>query len=306
LTVYIADRESGASVFDNILGACNCGGVPQYEVSASALSEKKEYQTHWQMNAEHYEKQGCYDWMAAQLDELAPRRVLDIGCGAGQGIRALYRRFGCEILALDENIECLRKSASGVRREGMKAQLVERFTYIALPGNRHAIAVDQTPISASRQAVLVQGDPLLDDQLLFSYIRSKAPFDALTIWLCGTFNIRRTCANLDGFDIGGPNEYRLHVQNKTYTLAAELLRSGGVLHVVDRGEVPATEELRESFLDSHREQASDTDIEVLDINYRLYNDLERKGVRMVVTYGSSGRVGDMSQLAMLSVRSRKP
>lgn len=280
--------------------------MPQYEISTTALSEKKDYQVHWQMNAEHYEKQGCYEWMATQLDELKPRRVLDIGCGNGQGVRALHRRFGCQILSLDENVECLRQSAAALRGDGAKVQIVERFTYVALPGDRHVIGVDQTPITASRQAVLLQGDLLLDDQLLFSHLRAKAPFDAVTIWLCGVFNMRRTCANLDDFKIKEPDEYRLYVQNKTYEFAAELLRSGGILHIVDRGEVPATEKLRESFLDSHREQAKSTNLEVLDLNHRLYTDLVRKGVRMVITYGTSGRVGDMSQLAMLSVRSRKP
>ena len=277
-----------------------------YQLSANALAEKEEYQTHWQMNAEHYKEQGTYEWMAAQLDSVRPRRILDIGCGNGQGVSALYRRFGCQVLAVDENIHCLRESASVLRRDGAKTQIIERFTYIAQSQGRHVIAVDQSAITATRQAIMLQGDLLLDDQLLFSYLRSKAPFDAVTVWLCGAFNMRHTCANLDDFRIAGPNEYRLHVQNKTYQFAGELLRSGGVLHVVDRGEVPATDQLRNSFLDSHREQAEETDLEVVDINHRLYTDLDRKGVRMVLTRGTSGRKPDMSQLAFLSVRSRKP
>lgn len=280
--------------------------MPQYEISTSAIAEKKEYQTYWQMNAEYYEKQGCYEWMAAQLDALKPRRVLDIGCGTGEGVRALYRRFGCQVLSLDENIECLRMAARVLRKEGAKTQVIERFTYVAMPNERHAIGVEERPITSSRQAILLQGDILLDDELLFNYLRSKAPFDAMTIWLCGVFNMRRTCANLDNYKMKETNEYRLYVQNKTYKLAAELLRSGGILQVVDRGEVPATDELRVDLLNSHRDQAKPTDLEVLDLNYRLYKDLDKKGVRMVVSLGTSGRVADLSQLAMCSIRSRKP
>jgi len=60
------------------------------------------------------------------------------------------------------------------------------------------------------------------------------------------------------------------------------------------------------ILDSHRDQAKEMDLEVQDLNDRLYTDLSKKGVRRVVSLGISGRVADVSQLCMFSIRSRKP
>lgn len=51
---------------------------------------RKIYDRNWQKNAAHYASQGCYEWMASLLKPFAPKRILDIGCGEGSGILALF------------------------------------------------------------------------------------------------------------------------------------------------------------------------------------------------------------------------
>jgi hypothetical protein len=52
----------------------------------------------------------------------------------------------------------------------------------------------------------------------------------------------------------------------------EILRKGGVLQVVDRGEPPASDFLREDTLNAHREQASVTSLKVTDLQFTMYEE----------------------------------
>src|SRR3954464_9763491 len=77
---------------------------------ATAAAEKAAYLDYWRHNATSLALQGCYGWMAAQLDFLKPKRILDIGCGTGEATLALFQRFSPDIIAIDENMSCLRQT----------------------------------------------------------------------------------------------------------------------------------------------------------------------------------------------------
>lgn len=277
------------------------------EEFATAAAEKAAYADHWIQNAGSFSKQGCYEWMAEQLDNIQPKRIFDIGCGTGQGLLALHRRFDCEIVAIDENLQCLRQAHRLFRNDGIKVGLRFRFKYCQKANGTHSIRIDGAEINIPDRIKLIQADLLLNDTSFETYLRSKAPFDAITIWLIGAYQCRLTCADLFPFQITSPLEYRLHVQNRTYALASKILRPGGVLQVVDRGEALESEELREDELKSHREQAALGDLNVHELRSRPY--VERatsKGVGMVMSPGTSGRIPDQIQTTMHSILSVKP
>jgi SAM-dependent methyltransferase len=254
------------------------------EMRMTADDEKREYEASWTGNARSYAAQGCYEWMAAQLDTFQPKRVLDIGCGTGEGLVSLHRRFRCGILSIDENAYCLRSAAAAMRGEGAKVQVKERYDYLDYDDGRHLLGVRPGPIELSREVMLVQGDILLEDHELFRFIESKATFDAVTIWLTGALMGRQTCINLDNIEMKDIAEYRLRMQNKAYELAARVLRHGGALQVVDRGEIPETDDLRNEFCVSHQEQASATDLVVQGVVFRPYDELTGgKGIRVLPT-----------------------
>ncbi len=244
--------------------------------------------------------------MASQLEPIHPRKIFDIGCGTGEGIAAIRQRFGCNILSIDENIFCIRRSAGVMRDLGAKVQTLERFRYFDEPSGRHALGIENAPINLSREVMLVQADILLPDNAFREFLFKKAPFDAVTVWLIGAYMGRQSCINLDTLNRKNFGEYRLYAQNRVYELAAQILPKGGVLHIVDRAEVPGTQELRDDVLNGHRAQAASTDLEVQTLSYRPYIEHTRgQGIRMVTTPGTSGRKTETPDVAMISVTSRK-
>lgn len=102
-----------------------------------------------------------------------------------------------------------------------------------------------------------------------------------------------------------PDTYRLRVQNRVYKLAAQVLRPGGWLQVVDRGEPPTEQFLLDDVFKAHRDQASPTNLEVFSVQHREYVE-STSGIRMVASTPASGRTSDLTKLAMVSVLSRKP
>lgn len=147
---------------------------------------------------------------------------------------------------------------------------------------------------------------LFDDLEVHRFLEEQAPFDAVTIWLIGTYMWRKDCRNLTGLNIANGGDYRLRVQNRVYELAAKILRPCGILQVVDRGEAPSTESLMSDHMQAHRDQASVTDLEVFDVKFRTYTEPADRGVRMVASPGTSGRTAATEELSMISTLSRRP
>lgn len=268
--------------------------------------EKREYARHWSNNAEHFKSQDCYSWMAAKLAPLAPKKILDVGCGTGQGIAALMEQFCPQIVSLEENADCIKAAAERLRTQKYSVNAILRVGYEEHSDGSHYMHFDQTLIDSKSPITLLHADVLMNDPEMLRFINNSGPFDAVTIWLIGTYMMRANCRNLASLNIQSASDYRLHVQNRIYELAHQVLRPGGYLHVVDRGLPLDTHERFNQVLLAHREQAEPTDLEVFDVTWRDYAEPTNWGVKMVANPDSNGQFPDTSSLAMISVLSRKP
>lgn len=244
--------------------------------------------------------------MAEQLNFLKPKRVLDVGCGTGEGLLALLAAYSPHIISLEENAECIRHATDAIFTNGFPVEPIFRLGYVEHRDGTHDMVHDQTPIAVSKQVSLIHSDLLADDPAVAGFLESQEKFDAITVWLMGTFMMRRTCRNIAPLAVKDGNDYRLRVQNRAYDLAHKVLRPGGVLHIVDRGEPPTTKHLQDDLLAAHRDQASTTDLEVFDLKYREYTEPTERGISMVPSPGKSGRLVELKTLAMLSTMARKP
>lgn len=271
--------------------------------------ERKKYSESWSsVNSDKFERDGHYDWMASLIGGL--ERVLEIGTGDGRGTCALLKAGHC-VVSIDENPMCLTSAEERIRSAGFKVAYKKR-EQVRQRGDGYEVSY--APLSevvplVTGSALLIEGD-VLNDPALLAWLHEQPRFDAVVCWLMGTHQARPFDAALKPLHIQDARGYRLLVQNKVYVLADMVLRSGGVLQVVDRGEslANANNLVRADRLASHQEQASVTSLQVdPNIVDRPYEEpAAAGGIRMGVSLPTSGRVPDMEKKTLASIISRKP
>lgn len=272
-------------------------------------AEKTRYCSYWSHNAQTFDQQGCYGWMASKLKPYAPKRVLDIGCGTGEGLAALLRLGVESIVCFEENFDCIKATESKLIGLGFQVSVVPRIGYLEQQDGTHEFIIEQSePISELGTVTLVHADPFLlqVDQPLKEFLEKTPRFDAVTIWLIGTYNMRRSCRAIRNLPINDARDYRLFLQNKIYEMADQVLVPGGVLHAVDRGIVPDTEQLREMSFKMHVEQAEVTSLVPTDFDFMLYSEPTVRGVGMTGVNTDNPAVKDDGRRAMHSMISLKP
>ena len=262
------------------------------------------YVKQWKSSSSSFSDQGCYDWMASQLEEIRPRRIFDVGCGLGFGLIELFKRFDPEqIISIDENRVCIESASELLRTRGVDSDVLLRMPSRAVADKLHVLEFEQDIVSSNKKAVLVESDLIIDPQLE-PFLVSQNKFDAVTVWLIGTHFVRDECVNLKTLSIPSAGTYRLHVQNRVYLLADKILKPGGVLHVVDRGEPLSTDLFKQEHIASHCEQAEGTQLKFRAADWRYYDE-PNNGVKMVKTLGTSGRDPNLERLAMVSIQFQK-
>lgn len=162
----------------------------------------------------------------------------------------------------------------------------------------------RTPIGLSLPlpVALIEAD-VCNDPHVEEVLLAEGEFDAVTVWLSGVHMKRQEHQTVARANIQSDYQHRLFVQNHVYELADKVLRQGGVLQVVDRGEAPTTQMLRDDLTRSHGEQAAPTSLQVQAIAHAPWSPPENTRVPMSLTAGISGNVD--VQFAMISVISIK-
>jgi len=262
---------------------------------------RERYANNWANgHAEHFKLQGDYEWMAQFLGGC--QRIMEVGTGDASGTIALCRR-GAVVVSIEKNPFCQQLAEKKLRSAGINVISEQRGTINPLDDGTYETVYASVESVVPTEGVLLLGGDVTGDLELAKWAIANTPFDGIACWNVGTHQFN---SNLTS----DPSEYRLIVQNRVYEMAHRLLRSGGILHVVDRGRAPTEEHLQamiESQLDGHRDQASVTNLCVdSNITYRVYQPpKDNTGISMQAADTSSFEF-DGDNMAFWSIVSRKP
>jgi hypothetical protein len=181
-----------------------------------------QYAQEWQESAEAFFSASHYNWMSEQLGDA--KRVIEVGCGSGASTEALVRT-GRQVLVIESNQHCAEIADGRLSSKGIAAEL----------------------ISADRLTNLLSWDEagvkLLVEDVLSTELEQRLPhgwFDAIVCWMTGSnpehigIAIGKPYMQFDGSEMP---MYRSKVQERCYELGLLAMKSGGIVHVVDRAAI---------------------------------------------------------------------
>jgi SAM-dependent methyltransferase len=267
--------------------------------------DKKKYISEWHKDSNYFLEQNYYNWMANCLFEnINPVKMLDIGCGSGNGIIELLKNENIEnIISIEENEFCIDASIKNIEGKEISLKKIIRnkpaFSKEGMYVNEYS-DIDDFELE---RVNIIQGD-ILHDQKIKEYIK-RQKYDAITCWLLGTHESIQYNFDYINAGVQDTKTFRLLVQNFLYELADIILNENGFLHIVDRGEIPDNDETMAQYFACHKDQASVTSLKVEQIKYLRYEPIE-DGIRMInSTYSDHDRKNTLNGTAFISVISRK-
>lgn len=211
---------------------------PQFGVAMTP----SQYATEWERSAAAFSSAGHYKWMSEQLGKA--KRVIEIGCGSGASTEALLND-GRYVLAIESNRQCANLALQRLKEKGIFA---DEITIEQL---------SQLPPSQEAKLQIVVADVLSLD---FDQI-SPGTFDAIVCWMTGTHPHHISHALNKSYTSLGQNDmalYRTTIQDRCYELGTHVLKSEGVVHVVDRAAIRSWSDkdwMREELVKLHRSMA---------------------------------------------------
>ncbi len=254
---------------------CFCGNGRLYQDCHKLLAEapneekcamaQKIYARDWVETSKNHKSDGIYNWGAVNLEKYQPRRILDIGCGSGDGLVALIETFGnnIKIVSLDENPHCIDAAQKTLEEKGITVSVIKRG-HVTVDHNGFQKHFSAFEIPESSQVTLIESD-ICHDPYLENSLRKLEPFDLITVWFIGTHTMIQLNKDIQSSYVKSNADYRIYVQNKAYDLGELFLRPKGILNAIDRLPAPFTDKMRAILIEHHTEQASTTSLAVTDV-----------------------------------------
>lgn len=265
--------------------------------------ERKKYLNQWKGDSKFFYDKGLYNWMCSSISN--SKRVLEIGCGSGLSTLSLIEN-GHNIIAIDENIQCLNNTKKLLESRNIKVKLIKRETLFIDGTTYYEYKFNKIKYVLKEDEVLLIESDIINDNNLEEWL-NDIEIDCVVCWLIGSHGARRFNKYIKDGNINTPGEYRITVQNKVYEVSDKILKRNGILHLVDRVKMPENEEEKKLFRESHEEQASVTDLVIENIDFKQYSHDINNGVEMSTEDDNKVYKQDkLHNVALSSVICRKP
>lgn len=263
---------------------------PHFSVFDKQMIEEKRtsYIESWSITAKHYEGQGYYDWMAQQVSDF--KKILEIGTGDGRATKQLLDN-GHQVISIDENPKCLNATEKYLIESGYKVKRLDR-EILKFHNDCYDINYSTIENIDNNFDVLLINADIANDPELYELLKAEK-LDAVICWLIGSHGARPF--NKSVIENGNPMDpahYRILTQNRVYEVADQILESGKILHIVDRG-AELTNEQRDALIECHEDQASVTKLlvqpeSILSLNYS--DPISDNAMEMLHTNQATGEI----------------
>lgn len=230
---------------------------------------QREYARRWEGNASAYQAQGLYGRLAAHILRFgSARRVIDIGCGRGQGLAELRKLTGESglLVGIDENPCCLEAAAQLLS----VARPATRLVQVPTPGRTYDVQAMVKLLPPVAPTILVQADMLRPDPEFEDWILTLAPVDAVTMWFSGVHPARQHDKIIRDLDIDSDRLHRMANDMSALDLAEGVLPSGGLLQIVGRSTTNEEAALLEETTDTMRALARHGPFDIVDVELHRY------------------------------------
>lgn len=232
------------------------------------------YAKNWAVNAQHYDAQGLYSRLASELIAIGDiKRVLDVGCGLGQGLEALSAALPQSsrlIVGIDENPHCL-QIASERLAVPAAGKAFHRIRSERQLSGYYASKVSTAPLKLAGELLLVNVDLMVPDPAFENWLDLMGPFDAVTMWFSGVHQARSMTKISQKLGAESDADLREALEDQVMEFAIRRVRPSGVVQMVQRfaGDAEAVRQQRAAEV---RNSLAGYPFELISVTEYLYDE----------------------------------
>ncbi|MEH6741549.1 MAG: class I SAM-dependent methyltransferase [Sulfitobacter sp.] len=246
------------------------------------------YANGWSQNADRYKAQGLYSKLALDLVSVGNiEKVFDIGCGLGHGLEALQGALSAQeslIIGVDENPDCIAGAVERLDLELNPAAHQRLKSKRQLSGH-FSIQVKKVRLPTPGPIFVINADMLIGDPQFEAWIEEQSPFDAVTMWFMGVHKGRSMTKINSRLGLQSDRDNREALERKQIELASRLLRSGGVLQLVNRVVSNEIDSYRNTLIEEAETKLMESGLDFSSLTPFLYEEPDNGGSIRVSTPG---------------------